>query len=98
MTDAPNGPFSWQELEDSLAKIYSKSEIDTALEKVQRSFPQQTVSQTELTARLTKLDDDAKAREQQDYQSLSSRIPTLSPWIAIAIAGLAALISGISAN
>jgi hypothetical protein len=88
---------SKQELEGRLATLSSKSDIDAALQKFQRSFSQQTVSQTELTTRLTKLDDDAKDREQKAYQRLDSRIPQISPWVGSLIASLAAVISSISA-
>ena len=77
---------SRQELNDRIAKLYSKSDIDTALDQIRRSFPQQTVTQAELSARLTDADNIAKAREQQLYQSLDNKIPKVSPWVAIILA------------
>jgi hypothetical protein len=84
---------SRQELEDRLAKLYSKSDIDTALDQIRRSFPQQTVTQAELTTRLTDADNIAKAREQQLYQSLNNKIPKASPWVAIILAAAGTSIS-----
>jgi hypothetical protein len=84
---------SRQELEDRLAKLYSKSDIDTALDQIRRSFPQQTVTQAELTARLTDADNIAKAREQQLYQRLNNKIPKASPWVAIILAAAGTSIS-----
>jgi hypothetical protein len=84
---------SRQELEDRLAKLYSKSDIDIALDQIRRSFPQQTVTQAELTTRLTDADNIAKAREQQLYQSLNNKIPKASPWVAIILAAAGTSIS-----
>jgi hypothetical protein len=84
---------SRQELEDRVAKLYSKSDIDIALDQIRRSFPQQTVTQAELTTRLTDADNIAKAREQQLYQSLNNKIPKASPWVAIILAAAGTSIS-----
>jgi hypothetical protein len=84
---------SRQELEDRVAKLYSKSDIDIALDQIRRSFPQQTVTQAELTTRLMDADNIAKAREQQLYQSLNNKIPKASPWVAIILAAAGTSIS-----
>jgi hypothetical protein len=84
---------SRQELEGRLAKFYSKSDIDTALDQIRRSFPQQTITPVELTARLTDADNITKARERQLYQSLNNKIPKASPWVAIILAAAGTSVS-----